>query len=372
MATIFPSVGVLQKLLNRGGAGLVADGDFGSRTQTAVTNFQRPRGLAPDGAVGQNTWPRVAANARLPIMDCIDIFDPSLSNLERRDIIAAGGNPILLGGMSNGVEQAVQLILSVSPGDVFLLRFHGHGGPGVAGFSFGHGGAGFGHQANIDPQNLGIMLPILAAPEPDLRSLRLHSVHALLDGKRTHRTKCAAVDRQLRGGTRECRGADSVGWGNEHVQVRRADGDDDSGRSHRRVMGGEPAGLYTDDGTLNPVGGPGQTSSGACCRAISSRRSFSGCRRRARSSTLTTSSNASMPVSSALSRTTASDGRAVATSTPMRVIGRSPKSGSFVVVNGKCSASRICRGRAGSGSRHAGSGSSRRTSALRRSTAAWR
>ena len=32
----------------------------------------------------------------------------------------------------------------------------------MAGFSFGHGGAGFGHQANIDPQNLGIMLPILA------------------------------------------------------------------------------------------------------------------------------------------------------------------------------------------------------------------
>ncbi len=157
-----PSVGVLQKLLNRGGAGLVVDGDFGSRTKTAVTNFQRPRGLNPDGSVGQNTWPRVSATARLPIMDCIDIFDPSLSTLERRDIIAAGGNPILLGGMSNGVEQAVQLIVSASPGDVFLLRFHGHGAPGVAGFSFGQGGAGFGHRADVDPQNLSIMLPILS------------------------------------------------------------------------------------------------------------------------------------------------------------------------------------------------------------------
>jgi hypothetical protein len=156
-----PAVGVLQKLLNRGGAGLVVDGDFGSRTQTAVTNFQRPRGLNPDGAVGQNTWPRVSANANLPIMDCIDIFDPSLSNLERRDIIAAGGNPILLGGMSNGVEQAVQLIVNHAPGNVFLLRFHGHGAPGVAGFSFGQGGAGFGHRADVDPQNLAIMLPIL-------------------------------------------------------------------------------------------------------------------------------------------------------------------------------------------------------------------
>ena len=161
-----PAVGVLQKLLNRGGAGLVADGDFGSKTKAAVTAFQGRRGLFPDGAVGEKTWPRVAASANLPIMDCIDIFDPSLSTLERRDIIAAGGNPILLGGMSNGVEQAVQLILNASPGNVFLLRFHGHGGPGVAGFSFGQGGSGFGHRADVDPQNLAIMLPILGRLRP--------------------------------------------------------------------------------------------------------------------------------------------------------------------------------------------------------------
>ena len=157
-----PAVGVLQKLLNRGGAGLVPDGAFGFKTRTAVVNFQRPRGLNPDGGVGEKTWPRVSAGAHLPIMDCIDIFDPSLSTLERRDIIAAGGNPILLGGMSNGVEQAVQLIINAAPPNVFLLRFHGHGAPGIAGFSFGHGGSGFGHRANIDPQNLAIMLPILS------------------------------------------------------------------------------------------------------------------------------------------------------------------------------------------------------------------
>ena len=161
-----PAVGVLQKLLNRGGAGLTVDGDFGSRTQTAVTNFQRPRLLAQDGAVGVETWPRVSANANLPIMDCIDIFDPSLMNLEMRDIQRVGGNPLVIGGASNGVEQAVQMILAASPGNVFLLRFHGHGAPGVAGFSFGQGGAGFGHRADVDPQNLQIMLPILARLRP--------------------------------------------------------------------------------------------------------------------------------------------------------------------------------------------------------------
>ncbi len=156
-----PAVGVLQKLLNRGGARLVADGDFGPATQTAVTNFQRTRGLAPDGAVGQNTWPRISANARLPIMDCIDIFDPSLMSLEMRDIQRAGGDPLVIGGASNGVEQAVQMILAASPGNVFLLRFHGHGAPGVAGFSDGQGNLGPGHRTDVNPQNLNIMLPVL-------------------------------------------------------------------------------------------------------------------------------------------------------------------------------------------------------------------
>ena len=161
-----PAAGVLQKLLNRGGAGLTPDGDFGSRTRTAVVNFQRPRRLAADGAVGQNTWPRISAGERLPIMDCIDIFDPSLMNLEMQDITRAGGNPLVIGGMSNGVEQAVQMIVSASPGNVFMLRFHGHGAPGVAGISFGQGGAGFGHRADIDSGNLAVLLPILSRLRP--------------------------------------------------------------------------------------------------------------------------------------------------------------------------------------------------------------
>ena len=65
------------------------------------------------------------------------------------------------------------------------------------------------------------------------------------------------------------------------------------------------------------------TSSGACCRAISSSRSLSGLASRVISSTRTTSSNASMPVSSALSITTASAGREVGMPTPILVIGRS-------------------------------------------------
>ena len=157
-----PAVGVLQKLLNRTGERLVVDGIFGNHTKAAVQRFQRPRGLAVDGIVGQNTWPRVSANAHLPIIDCIDVFDPDLMNLEAGDIRRAGGSPILIGGMSNGVEQAVSDIVGAAGGNVFLLRFHGHGTSGVAGISDGHGlGDGIDHRSSIDSSNIHQLLPVL-------------------------------------------------------------------------------------------------------------------------------------------------------------------------------------------------------------------
>jgi len=158
-----PAVGVLQKLLNRGGAGLTVDGNFGHRTRQAVIDFQRPRGLKHDGIVGVGTWPRVSAGASLPIMDCVDIFDPLLLEDTETPIKRVGGNPKVIGGMCNGVEQAIAMILAASPGNVFLLRFHGHGAPGVAGVSFGHGevtGA-WDERAHIDVATLAVTLPML-------------------------------------------------------------------------------------------------------------------------------------------------------------------------------------------------------------------
>ena len=53
-----PDVANLQNLLNTKsphGPRLVADGAFGRRTQSAVVNFQRNRGLSPDGVAGPQT-----------------------------------------------------------------------------------------------------------------------------------------------------------------------------------------------------------------------------------------------------------------------------------------------------------------------------
>ena len=49
-------VSILQYLLNSYGYDLVVDGQFGTRTQNAVINFQRNNNLTQDGIVGRNTW----------------------------------------------------------------------------------------------------------------------------------------------------------------------------------------------------------------------------------------------------------------------------------------------------------------------------
>lgn len=54
-------VKLLQELLNSYGYSLKVDGDFGIRTDAAVKQFQKSRGLVADGIVGAKTW-----NALLP------------------------------------------------------------------------------------------------------------------------------------------------------------------------------------------------------------------------------------------------------------------------------------------------------------------
>jgi hypothetical protein len=153
-----PTVGVLQKLLNRVGAKLNVNGIFGNKTLAAVRHFQHAHHLKPDGLVGKHTWKRITAGLVLQIVDCVDVFDTfqkeeflrakdykranemaDSNAAEAHDIRAVGGKPLVIGGMCNGVAQVVSLI-STTAKEAFLLRLHGHGRAGSMGVGAGSGG----------------------------------------------------------------------------------------------------------------------------------------------------------------------------------------------------------------------------------------
>ena len=48
-----------QQRLNAKGASLTADGKFGSKTYSAVVNFQKASGLTADGVIGRTTWTKL-------------------------------------------------------------------------------------------------------------------------------------------------------------------------------------------------------------------------------------------------------------------------------------------------------------------------
>jgi peptidoglycan hydrolase-like protein with peptidoglycan-binding domain len=68
-------VATLQHRLNRLGADLVIDGDFGPLTDTAVRGFQAGHGLEVDGVVGPLTWQAIAdAVPELPADQAPDVW----------------------------------------------------------------------------------------------------------------------------------------------------------------------------------------------------------------------------------------------------------------------------------------------------------
>jgi len=58
------NVTTVQHLLTARGYSTGADGIFGSGTKSRVVSFQRSRGLAADGVVGQNTWGKLISNVQ--------------------------------------------------------------------------------------------------------------------------------------------------------------------------------------------------------------------------------------------------------------------------------------------------------------------
>src|SRR5687768_11932989 len=62
-SSIFP-VRPLQQLLRARGHAVAVDGIFGPNTEAAVKTFQAAKGLAADGIVGPQTWPRLVVQVK--------------------------------------------------------------------------------------------------------------------------------------------------------------------------------------------------------------------------------------------------------------------------------------------------------------------
>src|SRR5262245_10696034 len=101
-----PSVTTSQILLrrHRPQTTIKADGIYGGRTKGAVENFQTQHTLKKDGIIGNGTWNAFLDVSRFQTIDVVDGTDPSLIALEATDIRAAGGDPIVVYGMSNGIQ----------------------------------------------------------------------------------------------------------------------------------------------------------------------------------------------------------------------------------------------------------------------------
>jgi Putative peptidoglycan binding domain len=129
-----PSVTTSQILLrrHRPQSMIGTDGHFGPKTKTAVKAFQKSRSLIDDGIIGKNTWNKFASVSGFQTIDVVDGTDPSLIAYEANDLRAAGFDPIVVFGMSNGVEVVMnQINAKARSGKVMLLRFHGHGNKGI-------------------------------------------------------------------------------------------------------------------------------------------------------------------------------------------------------------------------------------------------
>jgi peptidoglycan hydrolase-like protein with peptidoglycan-binding domain len=133
-----PTIGVIQLLLNRAGSSLRVDGAFGARTHAAVVDFQRQRRLPPTGSIDKLTWDRLFHADKPVIIDVIDVFDESIYQKQAQEMVSAGGSPIYIGGMSNGLAQMGQPLRGAS--EILLLRIVGHGAAGVQAISMGRGG----------------------------------------------------------------------------------------------------------------------------------------------------------------------------------------------------------------------------------------
>ena len=139
-----PSVAGVQLLLNSHRAiedAMPVDGDFGPITTEGVRAFQHlTRGLTPVGRVDPETWRVLARDQQLKVRDWADVTDPVVDHMVEV-VREAGSRAIVQGGASFAVGNLAPAIAAsgVGEGELFLLRFLGHGNRGSQAAGYGTG-----------------------------------------------------------------------------------------------------------------------------------------------------------------------------------------------------------------------------------------
>jgi len=116
---------------------LTIDGIFGNLTANMVGQAQHQLGRRATGEVDTPTWDALCAATEYCSAFHNDIYDFRHEQLTPDDARNQGW--FATGGMSGGVGQAVTDVANLArrPGSLVLLRFYGHGGPGIQGVTGG-------------------------------------------------------------------------------------------------------------------------------------------------------------------------------------------------------------------------------------------
>lgn len=179
----------LQILLNRSRSvnpKLATDGAFGAKTSAAVDVFRDQEMMVsgPAGIADPAMWRFMLDGAGLQVVDAIDVTDPTVLEVAVPEL-EKWTDPIVLGGLSNGVEQLVQEVRARVAGQrtLMMLRLHGHGSPGLEAVSHGSRKVSPGidpiaAQSIISLALMPTLLPLLQRLDPlfhDFGFVELHS-----------------------------------------------------------------------------------------------------------------------------------------------------------------------------------------------------
>lgn len=137
-----PEVAALQVLVNRylRATRIVVDGAYGPDTASAVDDVKRRAGITDgDARVEAATWSALTSVTPVSVISANDIYDTRHDQFTPPELRGSGW--IATSGMSGGVGQVVEDILERTRvlGPIALLRFFGHGAPGLMGVTGGTG-----------------------------------------------------------------------------------------------------------------------------------------------------------------------------------------------------------------------------------------